>query len=142
MITPTQRRYSRWYEVILLNNLFLFLLGFLVVVLLPSYVNWDDKLFQWTVADVRLNTLFANSLAFIASYFILRKLKSYPGTRSLPFIIPTVFMTWFMVFTLLLLLREEAYSRAVLAYSFVLALGWAFIGHFLEIGRASCRERV
>lgn len=32
MITPTQRRYSRWYEVILLNNLFLFLLGYLVVV--------------------------------------------------------------------------------------------------------------
>lgn len=131
MITPTQRRYSRWYEVILLNNLFLFILGYLVVVLLPSYVHWGDKIFQWPMVSVRLNTLLANSAAYFISFFILRKLKCYPGTRSLPFIIPTVLMTWFVVFSLFLFLREEAYSRPVLAYSFILALGWAFVGHFL-----------
>ena len=131
MITPTQRRYSRWYEVILLNNLFLFILGYLVVVFLPSYVHWGDKIFQWPVVEIRFNTVLANSLAYITSFFILRKLKCYPGTRSLPFIIPTVLMTWFVVFSLFLFLREEAYSRPVLAYSFILALGWAFVGHFL-----------
>src|SRR5690554_2287652 len=132
MITPTQRRYSRWYEVILLNNLFLFILGYLVVVFLPSYVHWGDKIFQWPVVEIRFNTVLANSLAYITSFFILRKLKCYPGTRSLPFIIPTVLMTWFVVFTLFLFFREESYSRPVLASSFVLALGWSFIGHFLS----------
>src|SRR5690554_1702312 len=83
------------------------------------------------MVSVRLNTLLANSAAYIISFFILRKLKCYPGTRSLPFIIPTVLMTWFVVFSLFLFLREEAYSRPVLAYSFILALGWAFVGHFL-----------
>lgn len=131
MITPTQRRYSRWYEVILLNNLFLFVLGYLVVVFLPSYVHWGAKLFQWPVVEIRFNTILANSLAYITSFLVLRKLKCYPGTRSLPFIIPTVLMTWFVVFSLFLFLREEAYSRTVLGYSFILAMGWAFIGHFL-----------
>jgi len=83
------------------------------------------------VVEIRFNTVLANSLAYITSFFILRKLKCYPGTRSLPFIIPTVLMTWFVVFSLFLFLREEAYSRTVLGYSFILAMGWAFIGHFL-----------
>lgn len=131
MVTNSQRRYSRWYEVILLNNLFLFILGYLVVVFIPSYVHWGDKIFQWPVVEIRFNTVLANSLAYITSFFILRKLKCYPGTRSLPFIIPTVLMTWFVVFSLFLFLREEAYSRPVLVYSFILALGWAFVGHFL-----------
>src|SRR5690554_723552 len=132
MVTNSQRRFSRWYEVLLLNYLFLFILGFIVVVFLPSYLNWGDKLFQWPIVTVRLNTLLANGLAFTASFIILRKLKEFPGTRSLPFIIPTVLMTWFVVFTLFLFFREESYSRPVLASSFVLALGWSFIGHFLS----------
>lgn len=131
MITPTQRRFSRWYEVLLLNNLFLFVLGFFVVVFLPSYVHWGAKLFQWPMVEIRFNTLLANSLAYTTSFFILRKLKCYPGTRSLPFIIPTILITWFVVFSLFLFLREEAYSRPVLGYSFILALGWSFVGHFL-----------
>ena len=131
MITPTQRRFSRWYEVLLLNNLFLFVLGYFVVVFLPSYVHWGAKLFQWPMVEIRFNTLLANSLAYTTSFFILRKLKCYPGTRSLPFIIPTILITWFVVFSLFLFLREEAYSRPVLGYSFILALGWSFVGHFL-----------
>src|SRR5690554_2830864 len=131
MITPTQRRYSRWYEVLLLNNLFLFVLGYLVVVFLPSYVHWGVKLFQWPVVEIRFNTILANSLAYITSLFILRKLKCYPGTRSLPLIIPTVLMTCFIVLSLFLFLGEGSYSRPVLAYSFILAMGWAFIGLFL-----------
>src|SRR5690554_2984489 len=131
MVTSTERRYSRWYEVLLLNRLFLFFLGYLVVVFLPSYAQWGSKLFQWPVVEIRFNTVLANSLAYVASFLILRKLKCYPGTRSLPFIIPTVLMTWFVVFAFFLFLREEAYSRSVFAYSFVLAMVWAFAGHFL-----------
>src|SRR5690554_7458520 len=108
MITPTQRRYSRWYEVILLNSLFFFVLGYLVVVFLPSYGHWGDKIFQWPMVCVRLNTLLANSAAYISSFFILRKLKCYPGIRSLPLFIHTLlwvvfFGFFFFLFFLLLL---------------------------------------
>src|SRR5690554_1874932 len=131
MVIHAHRRFSRWYEVILLNNLFLFFLGFLVVVFLPSFIHWGVKLFQWPIQETRFNTLLANSLAFTASFIILRKLKTYPGTRSLPFIMPTVLITWAVVFSLFIFARESEYSRTVLSYSFVLALGWAFAGHFL-----------
>lgn len=132
MITHSHRRFSRWYEVVLLNNLFLFLLGSLIVVFLPAYVNWGEQLLQWPMKDVQLNTLAANGVAFAASFIILRKFKQFPGTRSLPFIIPTVLMTWFVVFTVFLFFREEAYSRPVLGASFTLALAWSFAGHFLS----------
>lgn len=132
MITHTQRRHSRWYEVILFNQLFLFVLGFAVVVFLPAYAQWGDKIFQWPMVEVRFNTLIANSLAYCASFYILRKLKCYPGTRTLPFIIPTVLTTWLATFSLFLFWRGSAYSLIVLSASFTLAMAWAFAGHFLS----------
>lgn len=131
MINQTQRRYSRWYEVVLLNNLFLFLLGFTVVVVCPAYYRWGDGILQWPLQQVSLNTLLANGIAYTTSYIFLRKLKNYPGTRSLPFIIPTVLMTWLAVFSLMLFLRESDYSRTVLAYSVAIAITWSFLGYFL-----------
>src|SRR5690554_203672 len=131
MINQTQRRYSRWYEVVLLNNLFLFLLGFTVVVVCPAYYRWGDEILQWPLQQVSLNTLLANGIAYTTSYIFLRKLKNYPGTRSLPFIIPTVLMTWLAVFSLMLFLRESDYSRTVLAYSVAIAITWSFLGYFL-----------
>jgi len=132
MINHSHRRFSRWYEILLLNNFFLFLLGLFVVVFLPAYINWGPQLLHWPMGEAERNTLIANGLAFSASGVILRKFKAFPGTRSLAFIIPTVLMMWLVVFTLFLFFREEAYSRPVLAASFVLALGWSFLGHLLS----------
>ena len=132
MITPTQRRHSRWYELILFNQLFLFILGYLVVVLLPAYSHWGEKIFHWPMTEIRFNTLIANSLAYTSSFLILRRLKSYPGTRSLPFIMPTVLTTWLIIFSLFLFWRGSAYSLKLLSSSFFLALIWAFAGHFFS----------
>lgn len=131
MPTSFKRRHSRWYEVVLFNQLFLFLLGFAVVVLLPNWIRWGETLMRWPMGESQLNTLIANSLAYAASFTVLHKFKRFPGTSSLPFIIPTLLMSWFTVFAILLFLREEAYARQVLAYSFLLANLWAFAGFFL-----------
>lgn len=131
MVAPQQRRFSRWYEIILLNPLFLFLLGYAVVIATPAYIQWGNLIFKWPMSSVTLNTLTANTLAYCSSFYILYKLKNYPGTRTLPFIVPTIVTAWLCVFSLFLFFREAAYSRPVLIESFGLGLLWAFVGHFL-----------
>lgn len=131
MPSSFKRRHSRWYEVVLFNPLFLFLLGFAVVVLLPNWIRWGDLLLKWPMEDDRLNTVLANSVAYCVSFVILQKFKRFPGTSSLPFMIPTLVTAWLFVFAILLFLREEFYARQVLAYSFLLANAWAFAGYFL-----------
>lgn len=128
-----ERRHSRWYEVLLFSSIFQFLMGFSVVVLLPNWIRYEDLLFHLPLRSAQLNTVFANSIAFSVSFFILHKFKRFPGTRSLPFIIPTIFTTWLIVFAVLLFLREDSYARQVLMYSFILANAWAFAGYFFGL---------
>lgn len=126
-----KRRHSRWYEVVLFSSLFQFFLGFAFVVLLPNWLRWGGVLFDWPLKSVQFNTLLANSVAYAVSFFILHKFKRFPGTRSLPFIIPTILTAWLVVVAVLLFLREDAFARQVLMYSFVLANIWAFAGFFI-----------
>lgn len=133
MSNNLKRRHSRWYEVIAFSSFFHFLMGFTVVVLLPNWMRYGNLLLELSVGSAPLNTIFANSVAFSVSFFILHKFKRFPGTRSLPFIIPTIFITWLVVLAVLLFLREDSYARQVLIYSFVLANAWAFAGYFLGI---------
>lgn len=126
-----QRRHSRLYEVILLNSWLQMALGYLLVVVLPGWMRWGANLFVWPLPDVQLNTMLANTVAYILCYYSLHKFKRYPGTRTLPFILPTVLLSWLLVFAVLLFLREEKYSRQVLISSSLLALFWSFAGYFL-----------
>ena len=128
-----KRRHSRWYEVVLFNQVFLFLLGYAVVVLLPAWLRWGGVLFSWPLAESPLNTLLANSAAYILSSAVLRKFKRFHGRSSLSFIIPTMLAAWLGVVAILLFLREEYYARQVLTYSFLLANLWAFGGYFLGL---------
>ena len=135
-----KRRHSRWYELVLFNPAFLFLLGFAVVVLTPSWIRWGVALFSWPLTETQLNTLLANSIAYTLSYGVLRKFKRFHGTSSLQFIIPTLLSAWLAVVAVLLFLREEHYARQVLSYSFLLANIWAFSGYFL--GLRYCRPKL
>lgn len=123
-----ERRHSRWYEVILFNTLFQFIAGFVLVVFLPNWLNYGELLLNVKLNSVPGNTFLGNSLAYVVSFYILQKFKRFPGTRALPFIIPTILATWLIVFAVFLFLREEAYSRPVLIASFILANAWAFVG--------------
>lgn len=131
MSNSLERRHSRWYEIILFSSFFQFVLGFAIVVLLPNWMRWGELLFKWPLNNTEINTLLANGIAYVVSFFILHKFKRFPGTRSLPFIIPTILTAWSIVFAILLFLREENYARQVLMYAFLLANMWAFLGYFL-----------
>lgn len=135
-----QRRHSRLYEVVLLNSWFQMALGYLLVVVLPGWMRWGASLFVWPLPDVQLNTMLANTVAYILCYYSLHKFKRYPGTRTLPFILPTVLLSWLLVFAVLLFLREEKYARQVLISSSLLALFWSFAGYFL--GRRYSRVKL
>lgn len=135
-----QRRHSRLYEVVLLNSWFQMALGYLLVVVLPGWMRWGANLFVWPLPDVQLNTMLANTVAYILCYYSLHKFKRYPGTRTLPFILPTVLLSWLLVFAVLLFLREEKYARQVLISSSLLALFWSFAGYFL--GRRYSRVKL
>lgn len=135
-----QRRHSRLYEVILLNSWLQMALGYLLVVVLPGWMRWGASLFVWPLSDVQLNTMLANTVAYILCYYSLHKFKRYPGTRTLPFILPTVLLSWLLVFAVLLFLREEKYARQVLISSSLLALFWSFAGYFL--GRRYSRVKL
>ena len=126
-----ERRHSRWYEVVFFSSIFQFFVGYLVVAVFPSWLNWGNAFLAGSLGGVQLNTLAANSLAFLIVFVVLNRLKRYPGTRSLAFIIPTVVFSWFSVFAALLFMREEAYSRPVLFYAFALANFAAFAGYFV-----------
>lgn len=126
-----QRRHSRLHEIIVLSSWFQFALGYAVVVLLPNWIRWGSKLLAWPQPDVQFNTLVVNSIAYLLCFYSLHRFKRYPGTRTLPFILPTVVFSWFAAFALLLFLREERYARQVLIYSSILAVLWSFAGYFL-----------
>lgn len=140
MPNSLKRRHSRWYEVILFSPLFQFFSGFFLVVLLPNWLRWGDVLLRWPLKATEFNTLLANSVAYLIAFFMLHKFKNFPGTRSLPFIIPTILIAWLIVFAALLFLREENYARRVLTYAFILANMWAFFGFFL--GRRFSRPKL
>lgn len=126
-----KRRHSRWYELIVFNSLFQFFLGLSLVVILPNWLRWGELLLRWPLQDVQSHTLMTNACAYCISFILLHKFKRYPGTRTLPFIIPTVLFSWLLVMSVLIFLRIETYARQVLIYSFILTNMWAFASYFL-----------
>lgn len=149
--SPFNRRHSRWYERILFSLSFQFLLGYLIVILLPNYFYWGNSvtlelwsalsklLFpapnisnQESINQLQINTIALNSFAFLISFLFLSKLKRYPGTQSLSFIIPTLSFAWLGIFTLFNLFTPIQYSSQVFIYSFFLANICSFAGFFIE----------
>lgn len=133
MVPGFNRRHSQWYELILYNRVLHFLVGYAFVVLLPNWIRWGDLLQIWSHDEAsRLPTFIANSAAYCGGFIILHKFRRFPGTNSLPFVIPTIGTAWLSVVAILVFLREESYARQVLLYSFLLANAWAFAGYFLR----------
>ena len=131
-----RRHNSHWYQDIFFDSLFQFIAGFFVVVLLPNSVNWfswTDLAMHFSPEGVKLNTLIANSAAYGFSFYLFQKFKHFPGTRALPFIVPTTIVTWSVVFLVVMFLGVESFSLSVLISSFVLANLWTLVAHFLSL---------
>lgn len=128
----SQRRHSRWYEIIVFSNLFQIISGLLFIVLLPAAVIWPLTEIILSPSNTIINTLLAISLAYISSFFIIKKLQKVPESNAIAYAIPVATACWASAAIVLFFLREEAYSRPVLIISFICMLVWIVLGAYLN----------
>lgn len=127
-----KRKYSHWYQYLFFNPYFQYLVSFLVIVIIPACFFWEDLLADSSFHGKQVNTLAVNSAAFTISFILLYKFKRFPGTRSLPFIIPTLTTTWLTVFALTVFLHITDFERHLMFTSYLTAVCMAFVGFILD----------
>ncbi|TAN28409.1 MAG: sugar transferase [Castellaniella sp.] len=128
-VSGYERRHSRWYEVLLLNGPLQVVVGLCVVVLLPAVWFWGP-LFWDSLDAVRINTLWAVGLSFLAVFLVLRRLSQFSSGSLMAHIAPVVTVIFLLVFAVLFFMRSD-YSRPVLLTAYVLCLIWCYLGYFI-----------
>lgn len=99
--------------------------GLLLCVVVPLVFR-HPSIFYDGIATSARNASFAAALAFIITFFILRRMSDFPGVQSgshILFIVSAIFGSMLVIF---LIFRLE-YSRFLLSVSYVLSLFW-FVG--------------
>ncbi len=124
-----QRRNSKWYELIIFNPYFWYVLGFACVLILPLFSLWGWLPLE-QVASTRLNALYFSFLAYSVSWVLLLRLRNYPGVSLLLNIAPIVSLCYFVVFAILLFGRIE-YSRPALLVAFIANMVWSYLSYFV-----------
>ena len=131
MTQSYHRRHSRWYEVIIFNFWFQIVIGYLLIVILPQWLRYGGLVDSLSLqVNSNTNTLYANSIAFLAAFFILRKMHQFPGARNMAYIFPMIAGSWLVIIAILFFLRAD-YSRSILAMSYLFANLWAMAGFYL-----------
>ena len=133
-----ERRHSRWYEILLLNGPFQLLAGLCVVLLAPAVWSWGAVFWRHLDA-VRVNTLWAVGLSFVAIVLVLRRLARFSGGGIMAHIAPVVSGVFFLAFAVLFFNRS-GYSRPVLLSAYGLCLLWCYAGYF--VGRRYRRVKL
>lgn len=120
---------SKIVEKLLSLSVINFSIGFFVILLIPTLQLWGWGF--WNYLDhVRINTIVANSITFSLISFILWRFKRFAGTNIQSYIIPTVSIVYFLVFTYFLFTRF-GYSRYVLIGGYSLNILWFFLITYL-----------
>ena len=131
MVGTEQRRHSRWYELLLFNFWLQVVIGFLVVAILPTLINWPELIkYRYPIRDVQLYSTGANAVAFFISFLMYKKIQTFPNARSIIYLLPVVAISWAFIFVIILFLRLD-YSRTVLSISFVFANCWVVLGYYI-----------
>lgn len=117
------RRFEKLHEQILLSQWFSLLLGWGVVVVLPSLVYFGVEGFGRFIGG-QSAAFWINTILYCLTYFSLRRVVlSYPGGRSFGLVIGHVF-TIFTIGIFVALFFRWQISRAVLLSSGAVALIW------------------
>lgn len=117
------RRFKRLHEILLLSGPSSWLIGFAVVVLVPVLLLWGWGPL-WSLDNGQRTALILVIVAFVACKLLIDKSQQgYPGARSAWLIIPTVGVTYALIYTTSFVFRYDA-SRALLLSSSFLALAW------------------
>ncbi|MGQ7247154.1 sugar transferase [Halomonas sp. V046] len=129
MTYPYERRHSKWYEKAILALPLQLLVGLFLVVALPALERWGWGFWLY-LDEVRINTLLAIGLSFIAIVLTQRRLLRFPGAHIVSYILPTITSVFLFAIAVLFFTRE-GYSRQVLFFGFLLTVAWCFVGYFL-----------
>lgn len=120
---------SKIVEKLLSLSIINFLIGLFSILLIPTLQLWGWGF--WNYLDhVRINTIIANSITFSLISFILWRFRRFAGTNIQSYIIPTVSIVYFLVFTYFLFTRF-GYSRYVLIGGYSLNILWFFLITYL-----------
>lgn len=125
-----ERRYSRWYEVVLLGWAFQLLIGLLLVAAAPALFGWGWDFWRY-MDPVRVNTLTAITVSFLVIVLTLRRLSRFSGGAILAHIVPVVTGIFLVAFAVLFFSRS-AYSRPILLAAYAMALTWCYAGYFIS----------
>lgn len=122
------RRFIKTYEQILLSKWFSFILGWLVVVLLPFLVLVGPQIID-DVDGGHIQALYISTLTYFFVYYgIKRFLLNYPGGRSIGLLVTHVSASYAVIAFIVLFLRLD-FSRLLLLSSAITALVWFSIEH-------------
>ncbi len=120
---------SKIVEKLLSLSIINFSIGLFVILLIPTLQLWGWGF--WNYLDhVRINTIVANSITFSLISFILWRFRRFAGTNIQSYIIPTVSIVYFLVFTYFIFTRF-GYSRYVLIGGYSLNILWFFLITYL-----------
>ncbi|GHA27590.1 sugar transferase [Oceanisphaera arctica] len=125
------KRHYRWHERLLVGWPSRFLIGFLLVVILPGLLVWEVE--GYIRPDLsKVNSLLGVALAFMGSFFTLRQLMSYPGCQSANYILPTV-LVWYGFLGGVFFVFRMNYSVYYIFYTAVANVFFCFSSYFFIV---------
>lgn len=128
-VNQYERRYSRWYEILLMNRGLQFVVGLVWVVVLPALIVWGESTFR-IASDSQVNSVWAAGLAFAVIVYFLHRIERYSGGDAWAHIGSIVTVVFLLAFAAFLFTRA-VYSRPMLLWAYVLTLVWCYGGYFL-----------
>jgi lipopolysaccharide/colanic/teichoic acid biosynthesis glycosyltransferase len=127
--TEYTRRHSRWYEQILLSYPFQFLFGILVLISCSAVPIWGWEFWKLDDPNIR-SSLVTAVVAFLFSTLSLRNLFRLPGSQSVGYVLPITTIFFILPIIFILILRTS-YSIQVFFVSYLVTLGWCYLGFFI-----------
>src|SRR5699024_8354602 len=121
-----ERRYSRWYELLLMSRCLQVVAGLLCVLLVPPWWGWGRRAFvNFPVmhGPVQYNSMLAVGAAFLLACYLLARIGRYGTGIVWAHIGSVVSATFLLAFAVILFLRLE-YSRSILLIGYGLAMLW------------------
>ncbi len=107
--------------------------GLLFAVYLPVFARWQFNI-EIVTSPSMVNTITGAGLAIVTGFYLFRSLSTYPGVRSLSYLVPTFIVAFTAILIIFFFMRLE-YSRFQFGASFILSIIW-FYGINISVGSA------
>ncbi|GAA3535747.1 exopolysaccharide biosynthesis polyprenyl glycosylphosphotransferase [Zobellella aerophila] len=125
------KRHTLWHERLQASWFSRFVVGLVLVVLLPGLMMWG--LAGFYAPDLsKINSLLGVAITYMGVFFTLRRLMSYPGCQSANYILPTV-LVWYGLLVGVLFVFRLDYSVYYIFYTAVANVLFCFSSYFFIV---------